>query len=67
MVRDPFIAVKTASVATGLTSQGARNLIRRAEGLGWLTSLGTHSHGGREHWVATELLRIMEAPMRYGE
>ncbi|WP_200901243.1 Fic family protein [Nostocoides japonicum] len=63
MVANPFVTVQSAQRATGLSAPGARNLVRRAEELGWLRSLGTHGRGGREHWYASDLLEIMEGPL----
>jgi hypothetical protein len=65
MVGNPFVTVQSAQLATGLSAPGARNLVRKAEDLGWLKSIGTHGRGGREHWYARELFQIIEAPMRY--
>ncbi len=62
MVANPFVTVQSAQRATGLSAPGARNLVRRAEELGWLRSLGTHGRGGREHWYAFDLFHIMESP-----
>lgn len=65
MVANPYITVKSAQTATGLSAPAARSLVRKAEELGWLRSLGSHGRGGREHWYAPDLFGIMEAPMRY--
>lgn len=65
MVGNPFVTVHSAQQATGLSAPGARNLVRKAEDLGWLRSIGTHGRGGREHWYANELFQIIESPMRY--
>lgn len=65
IIRNPFVTVKSIERGTGLTNQGARNLVRSAVKLGWLESLGTHGRGGREHWYAPRVLRILEAPMAY--
>lgn len=67
IVSNPFVTVKSAE-QLGLTNQGTRNLLRRAESLGWLSSIGSiGGRGGREAWVARDILRVMEAPMDYGE
>jgi len=67
ITRTPVVAVKTVEVATGLTNQGARSLIRSAEAKGWLQSIGTRGRGGKEFWVARRVLEIMEAPMSYNQ
>lgn len=65
IVRNPFVTVKAVERQVGLTNQGARNLIRSAVEKGWLTSLGSHGRGGREHWYAPRILEILETPMTY--
>lgn len=65
IVRNPFVTVKSVERALGLTNQGARNLVKRAVGMGWLESRGTHGRGGREHWYARRVYEILEAPMVY--
>jgi len=30
-----------------------------------VSSIGTHGRGGREYWLASEIFRVIEAPMRY--
>lgn len=66
IVANPFLTVKRVHEELELTVQGARNVIRKAESRGWLTSLGLHGRGARELWVAPELFEVMEAPMSYG-
>lgn len=65
IVQNPFVTVKAVELRTGLTNQGARNLIRGAHARGWLASLGARGRGGREYWVAQEILNVLEAPMAY--
>lgn len=65
IVRNPVVTVKAVERAANLTNQGARNLIRSAESRGWLRSMGSHGRGGREFWIAPNLLNVMEAPMAY--
>lgn len=67
LFRNPYVTVRTVERATGLTNQGARNLIRKAEEREWVMSIGSHGRGGREYWRASEIYRVIEAPMRYGE
>lgn len=63
--RNPFITVRRIQQATGLTNAGARNLVRQAESLEWVTSLGRHGRGGQEIWYAKEIFAIQDAPVRY--
>lgn len=63
---NPFITVARLQKATGLTNQGARNVIRDAEARGWLKEIGTMGRGGRMYWVANELFEIIDAPWSYG-
>ena len=56
---------KASSRSTGLTNQGARNLIRKAEERKWVRSTGTHGRGGREYWLADDVYSVIEAPMSY--
>lgn len=65
IVENPYVTVRAVERTTGLTNQGARNLIRMAADKGWLTSLGAHGRGGRELWIAYEIFSILEAPMAY--
>lgn len=62
---NPFVTVKSVERLTGLTNQGARNLVRSAVERGWLTELGTIGRGGRSYWVAQEVFDVIEAPMVY--
>ncbi|MDO4609681.1 Fic family protein [Corynebacterium sp.] len=61
---NPYLTVKSVAGELDMTEQGARNLLRMAEGeeFGWVRSQGTRGRGGREHWVAHEFLAIVEAP-----
>jgi MarR-like DNA-binding transcriptional regulator SgrR of sgrS sRNA len=59
------VTVKYVHTRLDLTNQGARNLIKNAEGKGWLTRLGTYGRGGRERWYAPEIFNAMEMPMTY--
>lgn len=64
-MRNPVVSVKSVERQLGLTNQGARNLIRSAAEIGWLTSLGAQGRGVREYWYAPKVLDILEAPMAY--
>lgn len=63
---NPFVTVARMQKKTGLTNQGARNVIRDAQARGWLREVGTMGRGGRMYWVASELFEIIEAPWNYG-
>ncbi len=65
ITRTPVVTVKSVQSATSLTNQGARALIRNAEGRGWLLSIGSRGRGGREFWIAPRVLEVMDAPMEY--
>lgn len=64
---NPFVTVARLQKKTGLTNQGARNVIRDAEARGWLRAVGTSGRGGRMYWVAKELFDIIDAPWSYGD
>ncbi|QIM15675.1 Fic family protein [Leucobacter insecticola] len=65
LLSNPFISVKHAQVHLELTNQGARGLIKNAEERGWLESIGTSGKGGREHWVAPAIFKVVESPVAY--
>ena len=62
---NPFVTVKSVERRSGLTNQGARNLITKAAQRGWLTEVGTMGKGGRTYWVAHEIFEVIDAPMAY--
>jgi Fic family protein len=62
---NPFMTVARLQNKTGLTTQGARNVIKDAVSRGWLDEVGTIGRGGRMYWVARELFEIIEAPLSY--
>ncbi|MFC7619943.1 Fic family protein [Microlunatus sp. GCM10028923] len=62
---NPFLTVARLQAKTGLTMQGARNLIKDAVSRGWLEEVGRRDRGGRIYWVARELFDIIEAPWTY--
>ncbi len=57
---NPFLTVFRVQRHTGLTNQGARNLIREAQRRGWAEEIGAIGRGGRMYWVARELYSIAE-------
>lgn len=64
---NPFITVARLQNRTGLTPQGARNVIKDAAGRGWLEEVGTLGRGGRVYWVARELFDIIDSPWTYAD
>lgn len=62
---NPFVTVHRVERQTGLTNQGARNLIREAERRGWVAEIGAVGRGGRMYWVAQELYAIAEEDAAY--
>lgn len=65
LFQNPFVTVRSVQRQTGLTNQGARNLINNAVQRGWLSEIGTMGRGGRTYWVAHEILSVIEAPVVY--
>lgn len=65
LFRNPYVTVARVQRITGLTNQGARNLIREAARRGWVTEIGTMGRGGRMYWVAQDLYATIEAPLAY--
>lgn len=59
------MTVRRVERALGITNQGARNLIRDAEGRGWLEQYAVVGRGGRTYWVARTVFDIIEAPPVY--
>lgn len=62
---NPFLTVSRVERHTGLTNQGARNLIREAQKRGWVQEIGAMGRGGRMYWVARDLYDISEEAGRY--
>lgn len=60
--RNPFISTKDVQRATGLSNQGARSILQRAEQYGWVTPHASIGKGGRTVWVAEEVLAIIDGP-----
>lgn len=65
LFENPFVTVHSVEQRCRLSNQGARNLIRRAEDLGWLEVVGVYGRGGRSYWVAQEIFDVIDAPMVY--
>ncbi|AYY11421.1 Fic family protein [Actinobacteria bacterium YIM 96077] len=65
LFQNPYVTVGSVESNTGLTNQGARNLIRDAARRGWLTEIDSRGRGGKTYWVANRIAAIIEAPMTY--
>lgn len=63
MFANPFLTVARVEAATGVTNQGARNLLRDAAARGWCSELGTF--GGRAFWLADRVWAITEQKPSY--
>lgn len=59
--KNPVTTVAAVQEVTGLTNQGARNLIGEAERRGWLRKAAAIS--GRHYWLAEEVYSIIEQPL----
>lgn len=65
--RNPFVSANAVQRATDVTLQGARNLLGRAEELGWIRKFGAVGQGRRTLWVADAVLDVLEEPQAYVE
>jgi predicted transcriptional regulator of viral defense system len=59
LISNPYITVRQVQEALDVTQPGALNLLRSIERRGWLEDLGTIGRGGRAHWVAPDVLRVV--------
>lgn len=59
---NPVITVRSVASALGVTNQGAANLIRQLETHGWLQLLRTAGRGGRNYWIANDVLSAVSDP-----
>lgn len=57
---NPYITAGRVEREVGLTNQGAHNLLRQAERLGWISEAGRFGQGGRVYWVATDVRDVIE-------
>lgn len=65
LFENPFVTVRSVQKRTALSDQGARNLIGRAEALGWLRETSSAGRGGRNYWLARAVFDVIDAPMAY--
>ncbi|HEY5852660.1 MAG TPA: Fic/DOC family N-terminal domain-containing protein [Aldersonia sp.] len=68
--RTPFIHARRVELTitqagNAITAQGARNLLARAEELGWVSKFGHYGRGGRTMYLARDVFDIIEAPNSY--
>jgi Fic family protein len=66
IITNPILTVERVQVALQVSGQGARNLVKQAESLGWVRPLGTYGRGGRHYWIARAVFDIIEADVAYG-
>ena len=62
---NPFLSVRRVERSLGVTGQGARNLLRRGQTLGWLRPHASVGRGGATLWLAEEVFTIIETPIDY--
>ncbi len=65
MFSNPFLTVARVEAVTGVTNQGARNLLRDAAARGWCSELGTFGTPGRVYWLADRVWAITEQKPSY--
>lgn len=63
--RNPFISTRDVQQATGVSHQGARDLLSKAEEYGWIERYATVGRGGRNLWIAHEIYHVIEGPLSY--
>jgi Fic family protein len=51
----PMLTVELAQNELGVSQPTASNLLRKAEGLGWIRSMGRTGRGGKQRWYAPEI------------
>lgn len=62
---NPYITVRRVEHSLGVTSQGARNLLAKAEDYGWVTRIGVVGRGGRQVWGADHIFEVIDSPTDY--
>lgn len=55
VLENPVVTVGAVVRALNVTQPTGSNLLRRAERLGWVRSVGRWGRGGKERWVASEI------------
>ena len=58
---NPVVTVSTVVRELGVTQPTASSLLRKAETLGWVRSVGRWGRGGKERWVADEVWAALTA------
>ena len=62
---NPYLTAQRVERALKVTNQGARNLIRDAERLGWVGAPIGIGRPRRLYWLAEEVLTIIDMPFAY--
>jgi Fic family protein len=62
LFENPVVTARRVATRLGASHQGALNLLRQLEALGWLTNLGTFGRGGRTYWMASDVFSAMSEP-----
>jgi Fic family protein len=62
---NPFVTARRVQRSVQCTTQGARNLLARAQDFGWLQHVGTLSSTKQNLYAAREVLEAIEAPTTY--
>jgi len=65
MFSSPYFSTRLVESSLGITSQGARNLLSKAQALGWVNQAGSRGRGGLALWSAGEVFRAIEQPYVY--
>lgn len=64
---NPYVTVRAVQDRTGMSNQGSRNLISRAQEMGWLEELWSTGRGGRTYWLAREVFDVIDSPTAASE
>jgi Fic family protein len=59
LFENPVITALRVERQLDLTNQGALNIVRHLERRGWLKKLGNFGRGGRQYWIAGEIVEIL--------
>lgn len=63
--KNPFVSSQDVQKSVGVSHQGARDLLAKAEAYGWVEKYTNIGRGGRTLWVAADVFRIIEGPLSY--
>jgi Fic family protein len=62
VMENPIVSSYTIQQRLQVTNQGARNLILQLERHGMIERLGRYGRGGRQFWLAPEVLAVLNRP-----